>query len=123
MSTQPQCARMQHQCARIFGTLLAAILLVFPAASRAQDEDIKSFSPKQIQAGSEIYARNCAPCHGPRMADPEGAFDLRKFPRDQRTRFVTSVSKGKNSMPPWGGLLTPEDIDNLWAYMVAGEKP
>jgi len=56
------------------------------------------------------------------MADPEGAFDLRKFPRDQQTRFVTSVSKGKNSMPPWGGLLSAEDIDNLWAYVVAGEK-
>ena len=98
------------------------MFLSFPPASNGQDEDIKDFSPQQIQDGSKNYARHCSPCHGVRMADPEGAFDLRKFPRDQRTRFVTSVSNGKNSMPPWSGLLTPAEIDNLWAYMVAGEQ-
>jgi mono/diheme cytochrome c family protein len=25
-------------------------------------------------------------------------------------------------MPPWGDLLTPEDIDALWAYVMVGEK-
>jgi hypothetical protein len=25
-------------------------------------------------------------------------------------------------MPPWGGLLQPEEIEALWAYVVAGEK-
>ncbi|HUP94982.1 MAG TPA: cytochrome c [Burkholderiales bacterium] len=63
-----------------------------------------------------------APCHGARMADPEGAFDLRKFPRDDRSRFVTAVTRGKSSMPPWGDLLKPDDVDALWAYVVAGEK-
>ena len=48
-------------------------------------------------------------------------FDLRTFPPKQRTRFLTSVSNGKNSMPPWRGMLSPEDIGNLWAYVVAGE--
>ncbi len=57
------------------------------------------------------------------MADPQGAFDLRTFPRDQKRRFVTSVMNGKNNMPPWGDLLTPEDIEALWAYVMAGEKP
>lgn len=113
---------MQNKRARIFGIVLVSMLLACPAASNGQTEDIKSFSPKQIQAGSEIYAQNCAPCHGPRMLSPE-AFDLRTFPRDQRMRFVTSVTKGKNSMPPWGGMLSAEDIENLWAYVVAGEKP
>lgn len=53
---------------------------------------------------------------------PEGVFDLRKFPRDQHDRFINSVTKGKNSMPPWGGLFKPEEIESLWAYVVAGEK-
>ena len=57
------------------------------------------------------------------MADPEGAFDLRAFPPDQPERFVRSVTNGKNNMPPWGGLLSPDhDIRALWAYVVAGEK-
>lgn len=56
------------------------------------------------------------------MLDPQGAFDLRIFPRDEKTRFLTSVSKGKNQMPPWGGLLSADDIEALWAYTIAGEK-
>ena len=78
--------------------------------------------PKAIAKGGELYATHCAPCHGPHMKDPEGAADLRKFPRDARERFTTSVSKGKNQMPPWGDLLKPDEIDSLWAYVVAGEK-
>ena len=98
--------------------ILAASLLAFAQLASAQD----AFKPEQIKTGSETYARHCAPCHGPRMAGPEGAPDLRKFPRDQRERFLTAVSKGKNAMPPWGDLLKPDDIDALWAYLVAGEK-
>jgi mono/diheme cytochrome c family protein len=78
--------------------------------------------PGQVQAGAEIYARNCSACHGARMLDPQGAFDLRKFPRDQRERFVTSVTKGKNAMPPWGDVLKPEDIEALWLYVTTGER-
>jgi mono/diheme cytochrome c family protein len=100
----------------------AALLLALPPTSHAQDDSAKNFSPEQIKAGSDIYSRNCSACHGPRMLGPE-AFDLRKFPRDQHTRFITSVTKGKNSMPPWGGLLSVEDIESLWAYVMAGEKP
>jgi hypothetical protein len=48
--------------------------------------------------------------------------DLRKFPRDQRERFVHAVTKGKNQMPPWGGLLKPEEIEALWLYVIAGER-
>jgi len=57
------------------------------------------------------------------MLDPQGALNLRTFPRDQEARFVTAVTKGKNSMPPWGDLLQPEEVDALWAYVVAGERP
>ena len=56
------------------------------------------------------------------MADPQGAFDLRTFPQVQHTRFVNSVTNGKNSMPPWGDLFNADDIEALWSYVVAGEK-
>jgi mono/diheme cytochrome c family protein len=43
-------------------------------------------------------------------------------PREQRERFVNSVTKGKNQMPPWGGLLKPEEIEALWLYISAGDR-
>jgi mono/diheme cytochrome c family protein len=94
-----------------------AAALAMTAAAVAQD-----FPPQQIATGAKIFARNCSPCHGARMKDPEGAFDLRKFPHDAHDRFVTSVAQGRNQMPPWGDLLKPEEIEALWAYVVAGEK-
>jgi mono/diheme cytochrome c family protein len=48
--------------------------------------------------------------------------DLRKFPPSEKTRFVASVTKGKNQMPPFGGLFKPEEIEALWAYVIAGKK-
>jgi mono/diheme cytochrome c family protein len=82
----------------------------------------QEFPPQQIEAGAKIFARNCSPCHGAHMRDPEGAFDLRKFPHDAHDRFVASVSHGKGQMPPWGDLLKPEEIEALWSYVMAGEK-
>ena len=105
------------------GLTLGLVLALGASPAPAQDRGPNRFSPEQIQAGFNIYARHCAPCHGSRMQDPQGALNLRTFPPDQRPRFVTAVTKGKNSMPPWGDLLKPDDVDALWAYIVAGERP
>jgi mono/diheme cytochrome c family protein len=96
---------------------LAALALATTTAG-AQEQ----FAPEEVARGARIYSQNCAPCHGPRMADPQGAFDLRTFPSDQKSRFLNSVSKGKNQMPPWGDLFSAEEIEALWAYVTAGEK-
>jgi mono/diheme cytochrome c family protein len=101
------------------GTGLAAAVALFCAAASAQEQ---SFSPQQIATGAEIFARNCSPCHGARMQDPEGAFDLRKFPPAEHDRFVRSVTNGKSQMPAWGDLLKSADIEALWAYVTTGEK-
>jgi mono/diheme cytochrome c family protein len=102
--------------------ILGCALAVFGADATAQGSGQEHFTPEQIKNGAGIFAQNCSPCHGAHMADPQGGFDLRKFPPDEKNRFVTSVSKGKNSMPPWGDLLHADDVDALWAYVIAGEK-
>jgi mono/diheme cytochrome c family protein len=105
------------------GKRIAALAFALAgAAGAAQGLESEGVTEERIRIGAEIYARNCSPCHGPRMQDAQGAFDLRKFPPDQKSRFVTSVTKGKNTMPPWGDLLKPADVDALWAYVMAGEK-
>jgi mono/diheme cytochrome c family protein len=95
---------------------LGALLLLGTTAT-AED-----FPPDRIKAGAAIYSRNCSPCHGTRMQNPEAAFDLRTFPPDEHERFVSSVTHGKNQMPPWGDLLDASDIESLWAYVMVGER-
>lgn len=101
--------------------LLASSCVLAGAATFAPGADAQDFQVEQVKLGAETYARHCSPCHGPRMQSPD-AFDLKTFPKDGEARFLTSVTKGKNAMPPWEGLLKPEEIRALWAYVSTGEK-
>jgi mono/diheme cytochrome c family protein len=103
-----------RSCLFGFGAVIAMV-----ATASAQDAGV---TPERAARGAEIYALNCSPCHGPRLQGEESAFDLRTFPHDQHERFIGSVTRGKNQMPPWGGLLQPEEIEALWAYVVTGER-
>jgi len=102
---------------RVVAGVTAAVLIL--SCGVAAQEGV---TPEAIKRGAQMYERNCSACHGARMQDPQGAFDLRKFPRNERDRFILSVTKGKNQMPGWGGLLKTEDIEALWAYVVSAES-
>jgi cytochrome c6 len=100
--------------------IFTAIGLVLACASpiaRAQPP----FAPEQVRKGAQIFALNCATCHGTRMRNPQWAIDLREFPHDAHARFVDSVTNGKGNMPAWDDVLSSDDIEALWAYVVAGE--
>jgi mono/diheme cytochrome c family protein len=100
---------------------MAAVAAALACAAAAA-QDSQRFTPEQIRGGADLYARNCSPCHGSRMLEPQGAFDLRKFPRGERERFVVSVTKGKNQMPGWGSSLKPEEVEALWAYVASHDS-
>ena len=97
--------------------------LLVCASSHAQTAANKTFPPEQIKQGATLYAKNCESCHGVRMIGPPWAIDLAAFPRDRPDRFIDSVTNGKNTMPPWGDVLKLDEIQALWAYVVAGEPP
>jgi mono/diheme cytochrome c family protein len=98
------------------------VLVLFLVNAPAAAEEAQSFTKEQIAAGAELYSVNCSPCHGARMQDPSAAFNLRKFPPDQHDRFISSVTRGKNQMPPWGDFFKSDQLEALWAYIMAGER-
>ena len=104
----------------VFVTTTTAVALC--GVSAFAQEPSQAVTSGQIKAGAELYATNCSPCHGVRLDGTEMAFDLRKFPPGQRERFVTSVTRGKNQMPPWGDFFKPDQLDALWAFVSAGER-
>ena len=97
------------------------LVFALVCAGAAAQTPAPQFPPEQVTKGADIYAQHCATCHGNRMKNPPWAIDLAAFPRDERTRFVDSVTNGVGNMPPWGDVLKPDDIEALWAYLVAGE--
>jgi mono/diheme cytochrome c family protein len=60
----------------------------------------------------------------PRLADgaPGRQFRPARLPPGQFARFANAVLKGKNTMPPWGDVLGPAEVEALWAYVLAGER-
>lgn len=74
---------------------------------------------RQIERGEQVYATNCATCHGaageggfgPKLAD--GAV-IAGYPDVDDHRAV--VVNGRNAMPAWGDTLTDEEIDAVVHY-------
>jgi mono/diheme cytochrome c family protein len=96
--------------------LLAGPLLFLASGARAEDPGDQA----KIDAGANVYAYRCATCHGDDLIHTgDTTFDLRKLKAGERPRFDNSVRNGKNQMPPWRGVLTDEEIDQLWHYIRA----
>jgi mono/diheme cytochrome c family protein len=75
--------------------------------------------------GERIYDNYCATCHGDQLQNSSGGltFDLRRLKSNEYPRFVNSVTNGKNKMPPWKGVLSETQINDLWAYIRASASP
>ena len=87
-------------------------------AQQQNAQQTAAADPAKIDLGKAIFAEKCSHCHGPNMVN-SGTItpDLRRFPDDQ-PRFIDTVKHGKNNrMPPWGDVLSNEDIADLWAYI------
>lgn len=94
-----------------------------PAADNPPDAAPAAPSPQLAVQGRGLYRQFCSNCHGVNMVNAgTSSFDLRKFPREDRERFVAAVTHGKNSMPAWGDILKPEEMEAIWAYVRTGGK-
>jgi mono/diheme cytochrome c family protein len=97
----------------------AAALVAAGALAQAEPPAPAS-DPSAADAGKRLYTNYCARCHGLNMNTTSAAvFDLRAFPREDKSRFFESVTKGKRAMPAWGGTLQSAEIELLWAYVSA----
>ena len=112
-----------RKTAAIFAAV-ALLTAVSTANGRAADEQNDGTVQAQIEHGKATYAKTCSHCHGPNLVNPGTVTpDLRGFP-DDKARFVTTVKQGKNNrMPPWGDILSDDEIAELWTYITSRRKP
>jgi quinohemoprotein ethanol dehydrogenase len=71
----------------------------------------------QIEAGEQLYEEHCASCHGEKLRSTGAIPDLRELGAGDRARFDKAVLEGRGQMPPWQGVLSPQEFDQLWAYI------
>ena len=109
----------------LFAALTAATVMQWQIACAGNDSRSAASEqpdPEMAAKGKALYMHHCSHCHGFNMVNAGTiAFDLRQFPHNDRARFVRSVTEGKNGrMPQWGDLLKPQEIDEIWAYVLTG---
>jgi mono/diheme cytochrome c family protein len=73
----------------------------------------------KIAAGEQTFSDYCSTCHGDNLISSGQIPDLRKLKATDRPKFETTVTNGRNQMPPWKGVLKPDQIDGLWSYIRA----
>jgi mono/diheme cytochrome c family protein len=94
---------------------LVAVLSWMPATWAEEAPQAKA----KIAAGETVYSTYCQVCHGDALVSTGQVFDLRRLTANDRARFENSVRNGKNQMPPWKGVLSDEEIDQVWQYIRA----
>ncbi len=90
--------------------LAAFFTLVTGPSALAQTNDM-------ADKGERIYNNYCQTCHGESLINSGQSFDLRKLKVSEKSRFENSVQNGKNQMPPWKGVISPSDMEFIWAYI------
>ena len=101
---------MLDRMLRVAAVMLIAGSMISAQRSSAQDN-------AKVAAGETVYNTYCATCHGDNLVSSGQTFDLRKLSADMRPRFENSVMKGKGQMPPWQGVVSIEELDQLWHFI------
>ena len=75
-------------------------------------------------AGAQVFSANCAACHIGGGNVINAAKTLKQDAlvangKDTADAIVTQVTNGYGAMPAFGGRLTPEQIENVAAYVLS----
>src|SRR4051794_13788686 len=110
---------LMHRPPWIACVLIGLISIVVGTAAQSPDH---SFTSQEIEAGSRLYAGQCAQCHGPN-GDVVSGINLRRgqFRKplsDEDLRRTISDGVPGAAMPPF--RLQPAELDGLVAFIRAG---
>lgn len=104
---------------------MAAAEARWPAQAAAAAAATAEFSvtPEAVQAGEAVFQQNCVVCHG---ADLEGGIgpsflDDEWLHGGQARDVLRTITEGvpAKGMVPWGGILSPEQINQVAAYVIS----
>ena len=73
-----------------------------------------------VQAGATLFQNNCGACHGLAAVSANIIPDLRYLSADKHEQFAAIVYGARShlGMPPFGGRLSPDEVEQIRAYVV-----
>jgi quinohemoprotein ethanol dehydrogenase len=94
-----------------------------PPVAPIPEPPAQTGTPADIAAGAQLFATNCASCHGnaPRAPVP----DLRRSVAAIHVAFKDIVLKGalqQRGMPPWDDRLNEAQVDQIHAFVISDAR-
>ncbi len=98
----------------------AAVTSLYPQGSHAQSTKAAN-NAAMVHAGQDVFAQKCMQCHsvneGQAMFGPTLYREMKKPHGSNAAEIRTILKNGKGKMPAFADKLTPEDVNNLLAYL------
>lgn len=69
--------------------------------------------PASVPEGQELFQQNCSACHGERIPVADGF---------EQALQTIATGGAHQTMPVWGNVLTPEQLDALVSYAISAAK-
>jgi cytochrome c oxidase cbb3-type subunit 3 len=91
------------------------------AASAAAAADFR-VTPEAVAAGEQVFKQNCVVCHGDHLQGVIGPsfLDDEWLHGGQASDIIHTITVGvpAKGMVPWGGILSPEQINDVAAFVI-----
>ena len=117
---------MNRPLSLAFVALLASVPALSVMSSQtpktAEKASAIAYTPANVKAGQEIFTKRCYACHsvaeGEVRLGPSLYHEMQgPHPKKNVAQMREQILNGKNKMPPFKDILTPEDIDRVIAYV------
>ena len=80
-------------------------------------QEIRGHTAFQVHCAVCHYDRQDAPLHGPSLSGLFKKPDLPSGAAATNERVTATVQHGRGMMPPMGGTMDPQELDDLLAYL------
>lgn len=103
---------------------MAAAEALWPAQAAAEAAAKVAFTitPEAVTAGQAVYTQNCVPCHGADMKGIIGPsfLDDEWIHGGQASQILNTITVGvlDKGMIAWSGILSPEQINDVAAFVI-----
>lgn len=102
---------------------MAAAEAAYPAQAAAEAGAANfAVTPDAVAAGEQVFKQNCVVCHGDHLQGVIGPsfLDDEWLHGGQASQIIHTITVGvpEKGMVPWGGILSPEQINHVAAFVI-----
>ena len=102
--------------------IAAALLPLVLCVVDARAQPATASKQPSASAGQQIFVQKCMQCHSVNkdqvLLGPSLWGEMTKSPHKKTAAQIRVIIKnGKGKMPPWGTMLSEDDINNVLAYL------